>query len=134
MAKEFSFGKKEKLKSRKLVEDLFASGKSQGVFPMRVTYKFLPADEGIEAGVQVGVTASRKYFKKAVDRNRIKRLLREAYRLQKKDLVTHARQKNMRVVAFFIFVDKTLPPYQLVYETMTRCLLLLQKRLEHFNE
>lgn len=133
MAKEFSFGKEEKLKSRKLVEELFASGRSQGIFPLRVTYKFLPAEEAAPY-LQVGMTASKKHFKKAVDRNRIKRLIREAYRLQKKDVQQLAKDKKTRVIAFFIFVDKTMPVYKTVFDTMTKCLLLLQKRLEQKNE
>jgi ribonuclease P protein component len=133
MAREFSFGKEEKLKSRKLVEELFATGKSQGVFPLRITYKFLPAEQDV-APLQAGVSASKKHFKKAVDRNRIKRLIREAYRLQKKDLMQLAKEKNTRVILFFIFVDKTKPAYKTVFDTMTKCLQLLQIRLEQTNE
>ena len=133
MPKKFSFGKEEKLKSRKLVEELFATGKSQGIFPLRITYKFLSAEEGI-ASVQAGVSVSKKHFKKAVDRNRIKRLMRKAYRLQKKEFLQQTKEKRLRMVVFFIFVDKTMPTYQTVFDTMARCLQVLQKRLEQTNE
>ena len=79
-AKRFGFGRKEKLKSRKQIDELFLQGKSFSVYPLRVTYRFISSDT---PGVQVGVTAGKKYFKRAVDRNRMKRLMREAYRLQK---------------------------------------------------
>ena len=84
MAKTFGLGKRERLKSRKQIDNLFAEGKSFAVFPIRVTYSFMPTDG--DALVQIGVTVSKRNFKKAVDRNRIKRLFREAYRLQKAEL------------------------------------------------
>lgn len=133
MAKRFSLGKEEKLKSRKLVDDLFATGKSLGVFPLRVYYKFLPA-AAEEAGVLIGVTVSRKYFRRAVDRNRIKRLLREAYRLQKEELVTMAKEKNTKGLVFFIYVDKVLPAYAAIYESMNKALSALKKRTPQTNE
>jgi ribonuclease P protein component len=81
--KRFGFGRKEKLKSRKQIGELFLNGKNFSVFPLRVTYLFLPSGE---PNVQVGAAAGKRYFKRAVDRNRIKRLIRESYRLQKNDL------------------------------------------------
>ena len=127
-------GKNEKLKSRKLVDDLFATGKSVGVFPLRMSYKFLPCPNEEESNLQVGVTVSRKHFKRAVDRNRIKRLLRETYRLQKESLLSLLKEKGLKGFVFFLYVDKVLPKYETVYETMTKCLLTLQKRAQQTNE
>lgn len=127
-------GKKEKLKSRKLVDDLFATGKSVGVFPLRMSYKFLSCLNEEESNLQVGVTVSRKHFKRAVDRNRIKRLLREAYRLQKETLLSVLEDKKLKGFVFFLYVDKVLPKFETVYETMAKCLLMLQKRAQQTNE
>src|SRR5438309_2863389 len=80
MAKQYGFGKTDRLKSRKQIDELFARGKSIVVFPVRVSYRFFSSEAII---LQAAVSVSKKHFKKAVDRNRIKRLLREAYRLQK---------------------------------------------------
>ncbi|MEI6947446.1 ribonuclease P protein component [Paraflavisolibacter sp. H34] len=132
--KEFSLGKEEKLKSRKEVGILFANGKSVGVFPIRVSYRFLPVGEGERAGLQVGVSASKRNFKRAVDRNRIKRLLREAYRLQKKDLLAHLEKEGLKGFVFFLYVDKTLPPYATVFQTMGKCLRTLQKKAQQTHE
>jgi len=123
--KRFGFGRKEKLKSRKQIEALFLTGQNFSVFPLRVTYLFYPAGEGL---VKVGVTAGKKYFKKAVDRNRIKRLIREAYRLQKNDLVEVLKDKQMSAFIFFMYTDKTVCTFQVVKEAMNKCL----KRLEKF--
>lgn len=129
MATEAGFGKKEKLKSRKLVEDLFATGKGINVFPIRVLYKFLPLTEDGKSNLQVGVSVSSRNFKKAVDRNRIKRLLREAYRLQKKDFLLLLKERNLKGYVFFIYTDKTLPAYQTIFDTMTKCLKSLERKI-----
>jgi ribonuclease P protein component len=129
MAKEAGFGKEEKLKSRKLVEDLFVRGNGINVFPIRVLYKFLPLATDEKSLLQVGVSVSSKNFKKAVDRNRIKRLLRETYRLQKKDFLLLLKERNLKGYVFFIYTDKTLPAYQIVFDTMTKCLKSLDRKI-----
>lgn len=77
----FTFPKKEKLKSQKLIEKLFLEGKAVTVFPIRLLYLQTTFEDGSK--IKTGVSVSKRNFKKAVDRNRIKRLLREAYRLNK---------------------------------------------------
>lgn len=123
-SRKFGFGRKEKLKSRKQIEELFLNGKNFSVFPLRVTYQLLPSDEPT---VQVGVTAGKKYFKKAVDRNRIKRLIREAYRLQKNDLIEVLKQKGKKGFLFFMYTDKTIASFSTVKETMNKALKRLEK-------
>jgi ribonuclease P protein component len=76
-----SYGKKEKLKSQKLIEILFSEGKSVSVYPLRMV--FLKTTDSESASIKCGVSVSKRNFKKAVDRNHIKRLLRESYRLNK---------------------------------------------------
>jgi ribonuclease P protein component len=125
--KRFGFGRKEKLKSRKKIEDLFLNGKNFSVFPLRVTYQFLPAEETV---IQVGVTAGKKYFKRAVDRNKIKRLIREAYRLQKNDLLEILKQRGQRGFLFFIYTDKTIVSFSIIKEAMRKCLQRLKKIAE----
>jgi len=77
----FSYPKKEKLKSQKLIEQLFSEGKSVSAFPLRMVYLKTEFDDDTQ--FKTGVSTSKRNFKKAVDRNHIKRLLREAYRLNK---------------------------------------------------
>ena len=78
---KFTFKKKDKLKSRKLIEKLFDEGKSVTVFPLRMLYLKTTHEDG--SVIKTGVSVSKRNFKKAVDRNRVKRLLRETYRLNK---------------------------------------------------
>lgn len=122
--KRFGFARKEKLKSRKQIEELFLNGKNFSVFPLRVTYQIHSAEKTL---VQVGVTAGKKYFKKAVDRNRIKRLIREAYRLQKNDLIEALKRRNQKAFLFFMYTGKTIVPFSTIKEAMSKALKRLEK-------
>ena len=77
----FTFNKKDKLKSKKCIEQLFAEGQAITAFPLRMV--FIGTTFNDESLIKAGVSVSKRNFKKAVDRNRIKRLLRESYRLKK---------------------------------------------------
>ena len=82
---EFSYGKEEKLKSKKLIEALFIERQSVAKYPLRLAFKKLEVEDPIseKAELQVAVSVSKKHFKKAVDRNYFKRVLRESFRLNK---------------------------------------------------
>lgn len=124
MVKRFGLPKSERLKSQKQIDTLFAQGKGFAVFPLRVTYQFSASTES--PGLQVGVTASKRNFKKAVERNRIKRLLREAYRLQKEELQSELRAAGKGGAVFFLFTDRTLPSFEVVKTAMGKCLQKLR--------
>lgn len=113
LKQRYTFRKDEKLKSRKAIEQLFATGKSFSNFPFKVVWK---VTENTAACLQTGFTVSSKQFKKAVDRNRIKRLMREAYRLQKHDLQQQLKSKNKSLTVFFIYVGNELPDYTFIFE------------------
>lgn len=77
----FKYPKQEHLKSRFAIEALFTSGKTVSKYPLRLV--FIPYKNVHDLPLQMGVSVSKRYFKRAVDRNRYKRLLRETYRLHK---------------------------------------------------
>ena len=77
-----------------------------------------------------GTGVSAKNFKKAVDRNRIKRLTREAYRLQKTDLQEKVKANNIQLNVFFIYTGKELPEYNEVYKKIGVVLNKLDKLIE----
>ena len=126
MAKQHGFGRSERLKSRKQIDELFARGKSLAVFPLRVIFRFLPEEK---TSLQAAVSVSKKHFRKAVDRNRIKRLLREAYRLQKPGLKELLQQKGKSGYLFFIYTDKNPANYAVVFKAMQDCLKRLEKNI-----
>ncbi len=128
MAATFSYNKKEKLKSRKALEQLFAKGKSFSVFPVKVFY--MPMSETMDYPVKVGVGVSARNFKKATDRNRIKRLLRESYRLNKLSLNALVETKQKQMAVFFLYIGKELPEYVLLTEKMQAALKRLEENID----
>jgi ribonuclease P protein component len=113
VAKQFTLGKEERLKSRKQTELLFSEGKKFTIAPFRFHYSFSKAEK---TSLQFGAGVSKRNFKKAVDRNRIKRLMREAYRLQKITLQEKLNEKKLQLNIFFIYTGKELLAYKEVYE------------------
>lgn len=88
---DIKYPKKEKLKSKIVITELFTSGKTVSKYPLRMVYVPLANDDKV--ALKVGVSVSKRYFKKAVDRNYYKRLLREAYRLNKHLLLENVDQQ-----------------------------------------
>lgn len=127
MAGTFSYNKFEKLKSRKQIELLFAKGKSISAFPVKVFY--LPVDHTPVHPVQVGVGVSARNFKKAVDRNTIKRRLREAYRLHKLPLHEHLVAQQKSVAVFILWIDKQMPTTLALQDLMPAVIEKLIKQL-----
>ena len=86
----FTYPKNEKLKSKITIGLLFTEGKSVSKYPLRLVYKAGSFDESEK--IKMGVSVSKKNFKKAVDRNYFKRVLRETYRLNKHLLIDNLDQ------------------------------------------
>ena len=90
---------------------------------------------GGKALLQCGVGASKKNFSRAVDRNRIKRLLREVYRKQKSSLMDSLSPRAVHAELFFIYTGKKLPEYSQLEEQISGLLVRLQKIVhEKFSE
>jgi ribonuclease P protein component len=132
LKKTFTLSKQERLKSRKRIEQLFREGKSISVFPYRVLY--LPvtgADAQMPCPLQAGITVSSKNFKKAVHRNKIKRLTREAYRLQKPALQQKLTGAGLQLMLFLIYTGKEIPDFLLVKEKVK---VILDKLIQRIDE
>jgi ribonuclease P protein component len=92
-----TYPKNEKLKSKITIGLLFSEGKSVSKYPLRLVY--YAGALGDDEPIKMGVSVSKKYFKKAVDRNYFKRVLRETYRLNKQLLVENIDKPH----AFMLF-------------------------------
>ncbi|WP_396137624.1 ribonuclease P protein component [Flavobacterium sp.] len=95
---QFTYPKHEKLKSKTTIDLLFSDGNSVSKFPLRLIY-VENTEENAEL-IKIGVSVSKKYFKKAVDRNYYKRVLRETYRLNK-HLLIDSLQKPYAFMFFY---------------------------------
>lgn len=118
------FPKSQRLKSRKKLQQVFAEGKSVRAKDLRLVY----LEEKKEAtDIKCGVGLTTRNFKHAVDRNRIKRLLREAYRLQQHDLKSYAEVHSANLSLFLLYTGREMPRYQDIYENVG---VVLQKLLK----
>lgn len=110
-ARSYAFPKEEHLCRKKLIDELFGRGSSFGLYPLR--FVWLPAPAPTAAPPQVLVSVSKRSFKRAVDRNRLKRLMREAYRLNKYRLLEAAGGHSVALLGI-IYSGKEKKPFTLV--------------------
>ena len=122
----FTYPKNERLKSKTTIGLLFSEGKSVSKYPLRLVYRI--GEENQEEKIKIGVSVSKKYFKKAVDRNYFKRVLRETYRLNK-----HLLWDNLEESYSFMFFYQSKD--RLSYEEInTKTIQLFEKFLQQVNK
>ena len=124
--KKYIFPKSNRLKSRKKLQQIFAEGKSARAENVRIVYL---VEKNTTTELKCGVGLTTKFFKNAVDRNRIKRLLREAYRLQQQPLLDYTSQTRICLSIFILFTGKELPTYAPLYDNVGIALRKLVKTL-----
>jgi ribonuclease P protein component len=122
----FTYPKNEKLKSKTVIGLLFSEGKSVSKYPLRLVYR--AGEANAEEKIKIGVSVSKKYFKKAVDRNYFKRVLRETYRLNK-HLLWDNLQEPYSIMFFYQTKDRL--SYQ---EIHTKTIQLFEKFVLQVNK
>lgn len=123
---KFTYPKHEKLKSKTTIDLLFSEGKSVSKYPLRLVY--VENKEPNAELIKMGVSVSKKYFKKAVDRNRFKRVLRECYRLNKQQLLDNI---DKPYAMMFFYQTKEQLPYSEINE---KTIQLFTKFLQEINK
>ncbi len=124
----YTFRKSERLNSRKLIENLFSGGsKSFSAFPLRIVYTV--SDKDNLPDVSVLISVSKKRFKRAVKRNRVKRQIRESYRTNKQILLDVTTESKQKLIIAFIWLDNNLHPYSTVEEKVKKLLQLIAERI-----
>ncbi len=119
--------KPERLSRKKIIEKLFAGGsRSFSIFPLRVVW--LPVEElNVQASLLVSV--SKRRFKRAVKRNRVKRQIREAYRLNKQPLLEALAEKDLRLALAFIYLSDELTDSAVIAEKMKIALVRIVEKV-----
>ncbi|RLZ06868.1 ribonuclease P protein component [Faecalibacter macacae] len=119
---KLTFGKNEKLKSKKAIENLFSEGQSYVSHPIRIVYT---TKEKKDYDVRVGVSVAKKRFKHAVDRNLLKRRIREAYRLNKSLIET----PDNSIDALFIYTSSKIKDFDAINKSMQEVLQKLNSKI-----
>jgi len=126
----YTFKKSERLSEKKKIDALFSRGRSFSMFPFRVLW--LPEND--EAILQAGVGVSTRHFKKATDRNRIKRMMRECYRLRKHSLINVLDGNNRRMSVFILYNSPDMPDFEQVCLKMDKIIGRLSKAADENNQ
>jgi ribonuclease P protein component len=127
MSKVDSFPKREHLCGEIRINKLFAEGKAFIVYPLRVVYVFRNNNEDPTA--QILFSAPKKKFKRAVKRNRLKRLMRESYRLNKNSFTTVLTEKNLSIEMAVAYLSDELVGFDEMQEKMKTVLSRILSRL-----
>lgn len=130
----YTFGKDEKLCYQKSIDRLFAEGKSFIAYPLRVIYFTEEEIEEEKQFAQVLISVPKRKFKRANKRNRIKRLVREAYRLNKQEYIHLLREQNLRLDIAFLYLKDELPTYEEIEKSILKTVTSLKDKLEQISE
>jgi len=122
-----TFTKREKLRNKKAFTELIKLGRSFHSQPFLIIWKKTNLKEKYPA--QVAVSVSKKLFKRAVDRNKIKRRTMEAYRLNKYNLYKFLESKNFGLVFIIVYREKQIADYQLIEKGIISALQYFIKTL-----
>ena len=127
-----SFGKKDRLKGKKVVSKIFENPKhSIGLFPFKAFYSISASKQGES---KFGVSVPKKKFKRAVDRNKIKRLIKEALRLNKTLLNKELSKRNVALHVMILFNGGKIPSYNSVEVKIKEILKRLALGIESYEE
>ena len=125
--KKFSLSKKERLQSRKVISHLFTSGEHVFQYPFKLVFA-TNADQDPTIPLKIAVSVPKRRFKLAVQRNLIKRRIKEAYRKQKPEIFEAMREKGSSYDAMVIYVGKEVETFEAMENSIQK---LLQKFLKH---
>ena len=127
MNKPFSLSKNERIKSKKTIETLFQQGEAFFSYPYRLVFKVTPSIN--RKGLYMAISVPKRFFKRAHDRNRIKRLARETYRIEKIALQSKVIDHQWELNLMFIYQGREILEYSAMQKHMQQSLLHLQQRV-----
>ncbi len=121
--------KAERISHKKDIDRLFSKGKSFPAFPLLVIYLSELCETKPDSDISILVSVSKKKFKRAVDRNRVKRLVREAYRLNKQCLGNLQDSVSLQLRIAFLYTHKEILPFHEIEKGMKKALVNLKEEL-----
>lgn len=116
----------ERLTSRKSISSLFDSGRRVDCYPLRIIY--ISGEAGDGPDLKMAVSVPKRLFKRAVDRNLLKRRIREAFRLQKPDLTEDLNKSGFGVEMVIQYKGREIESFQLIEKKLQEALLGLKKK------
>lgn len=121
-----SFGKEYKLCSKRVIDDLFLSGRTVKQYPLRVLFKKNPIHYNERTAFQIVISVPKKKIRKAHDRNSVKRVIRELIRKNKIGLEDLLDQQNEKLALFLIYSESTILEYSILEKKIIKLIHQLQ--------
>ncbi len=118
---KYGFPLKEHLKSKSLIDKLYATGASVTSFPLRAVFIEVPPQTQ-EATATILISVAKKRFRHAVDRNLLKRRIREAYRLNKEPFINYLNEQNKKMAVAVLYIDTKHSSTDFLKRKMTKLL------------
>lgn len=126
----YTFSKEERLCYQKSIDRLFAKGKSFIAYPLRIVYFVEEESDAEKQFAQLLISVPKRKFKRANKRIRVKRLVREAYRLNKQEYISLLREKSLRLEIAFLYLKDELPTYEEIEKSILKTASSLKEKIE----
>ncbi len=124
-----NFRKEERLTNKKIINSLFIKGSSFFIYPFSIKWNIITATFKFPS--QILISIPKRNFKKAVDRNKLKRLVRDAYRINKSILSESISDSDKKFVFTLIYTEKEIVDFKLIHE---KIILILQRLLKEHEK
>ena len=125
-----SLNKSERLKSSRLIGEVLSSGDFLTIVPFKFFWVVHP-DSGHRYPAQIAISVPSRYFKRAVDRNLIKRRIREAYRTNKQELYKYLSENNLHLIFVILYLPKIIYTFRQIEDSMKEILGMFIDQLKH---